>query len=156
MPNSGSPLIDANTLSKLRDAAKAALPRCYPRYSGFVVLAAVKTASGDIYGGANVEVANLSLTKHAEEAAVMAAITDGAPLDGGPWLEALYVIGGAPCGSCRQFLWEFATEDAVVVIDDTFGHVKSSLFLRDLLPEAFGPADMKTDLRPGTPPPGVL
>jgi cytidine deaminase len=120
-----------------------------------MVVAAVETLAGKVFGGANVEVANYSLTKHAEEAAVMAAIAAGAPLDGGPWLRTVYVLGGAPCGSCRQFLWEFAIPDAIVVIDAAYGHVKRTAYLRELLPEPFGPADLNVDLRPGTRPKGL-
>lgn len=85
----------------------------------------------------------------------MGAIGAGVPLDGGPWLRTVYVLGGAPCGSCRQFLWEFAVEDAIVVIDESYGRAKRVAFLSELLPEAFGPADLKVDMRPGTPPPGL-
>ena len=43
-----------------------------------------------------------------------------------------------PCGSCRQFLLEFATDDCVVYIDDGGGDVATHRFA-DLLPVAFGP-----------------
>jgi cytidine deaminase len=119
-----------------------------------MVVAAVETTAGKVHGGANVEVVNYSLTKHAEEAAVMAAIAAGAPLEGGPWLRTIYVVGAAPCGSCRQFLWEFAIPDAVVVVDDPYGHVKWTRYLRDMLPLPFNP-DVLTDMRPGKRPEGL-
>jgi cytidine deaminase len=146
--------IDPTLLASLRASAKEALSRCYPRYSGFMVVSAVETTTGEVFGGANVEIVNYSLTKHAEEAAVMAAIAAGAPLDGGPWLRLVYVVGAAPCGSCRQFLWEFAIPDAVVVVDEPFGRVKWTGYLRDMLPRPFSPDELK-DLRPGTPPKGL-
>jgi cytidine deaminase len=120
-----------------------------------MVVAAVETVAGRVFGGANIEVVNYSLTKHAEEAAVMAAISGGAPLDGGPWVRSVYVLGAAPCGSCRQFLWEFAIPDAVVAIDESYGTLKRVAYLRDLLVEPFGPGDLKVDRRPGTPPKGL-
>jgi cytidine deaminase len=119
-----------------------------------MVVAAVETTSGKVFGGANVEVVNYSLTKHAEEAAVMAAIAAGAPLDGGPWLRTVYVVRAAPCGSCRQFLWEFAIPDAVLVVDDPYGTPSWTRYLRELLPLPFSP-DVLRDMRPGTPPPGL-
>jgi cytidine deaminase len=85
----------------------------------------------------------------------MAAIASGAPLHGDPWIRTVYVLGGAPCGSCRQFLWEFAVANAVVVIDQRYGRVKRRAYLRDLFPEPFGPRDLKVDKRPGTPPKGL-
>ena len=154
MDGTAQPQIDPDLLARLRASAKESLSRCYPRYSGFMVVAAVETTDGKVFGGANVEIVNYSLTKHAEEAAVMAAITEGAPLDGGPWLRTVYVVGAAPCGSCRQFLWEFAIPDAVVVVDDPYGHMKWTQYLRDMLPLPFNP-DVLTDMRPGKPPAGL-
>jgi cytidine deaminase len=119
-----------------------------------MVVAAVETIAGKVFGGANVEIVNYSLTKHAEEAAVMAAIAAGAPLDGGPWLRTVYVVGAAPCGSCRQFLWEFAIPNAVVVVDKPFGRRKWIGHLADMLPLPFSPRELK-DRRPGTPPKGL-
>jgi cytidine deaminase len=148
------PQIDPTLLARLRASAKESLSRCYPRYSGFMVVAAVETTAGDVFGGANVEIVNYSLTKHAEEAAVMAAIAAGAPLEGGPWLRTVYVVGAAPCGSCRQFLWEFAISDAVVVVDEAFGRMKWTGHLSEMLPLPFSPSELK-DMRPGTPPPGL-
>jgi cytidine deaminase len=148
------PQIDPTLLGRLRASAKDALSRCYPRYSGFMVVSAVETAAGEVFGGANVEIVNYSLTKHAEEAAVMAAIAAGAPLDGGPWLRTVYVVGAAPCGSCRQFLWEFAVHDAAVVVDNPYGSQQWIGYLRDMLPVPFNP-DVLKDMRPGTPPPGL-
>jgi cytidine deaminase len=148
------PKIDPKVLARLRASAKEALSRCYPRYSGFMVVAAIETTAGKVFGGANVEIVNYSLTKHAEEAAVMAAIAAGAPLNGGPWLRTVYVVGAAPCGSCRQFLAEFAIPGAVVVVDKPYGRVKWKRYLRDLLPLPFGPSELK-DRRPGKPPKGL-
>jgi cytidine deaminase len=148
------PQLDPTLLGRLRSSAKESLSRCYPRYSGFMVVSAVETIAGDVFGGANVEIVNYSLTKHAEEAAVMAAIAAGAPLDGGPWLRTVYVVGAAPCGSCRQFLWEFAIPDAVVVVDNPYGSQEWIGYLREMMPLPFGP-DVLTDMRPGTPPPGL-
>lgn len=149
------PRVDADTLDQLRQEAKAALSRAYARYSGYVVVAAVERTDGEVFGGANVEIANYSLTKHAEEAAVMTAVAAHAPLDGGPWLRTIYVLGGAPCGSCRQFLWEFAIPNAVVVIDKSWGVIASVQYLSDLLPTPFGPADLGVDKRRRNAPKGL-
>jgi cytidine deaminase len=130
-------VIDADRLERLRACAAAAKPRSYAPHSEFVVVAAVETADGGVYGGANVENANYSLTKHAEEVAVLAAIGAGEG-PGGKWVTALYVGGGPPCGSCRQFVHEFAAADAVCVFEplDRSGEPTVRL-LRELLPEPF-------------------
>jgi cytidine deaminase len=108
--------VTAARLAELRAAAEAARSLNYSPYSNFVVLAAVETSDGDIFGGSNVENVNYSLTKHAEELAVLAAILAGAG-PGGAWVKTLYVTSASPCGSCRQFVAEFGRADTVVLID---------------------------------------
>jgi cytidine deaminase len=115
-------------------------------YTGAVVLAAVRTTRGHYFGGANIETANISLSKHAEEVAVVAAIASGAMV--GPnqttvpqCIEAVY-MSALPCGSCRQFLFEFASADCVVYVDD--GSANAGTYaLSELLPRAFGPAEQR-------------
>lgn len=143
-------------LRALRQAAEHARSANYAPYSGFLVLAAVETDHG-VFGGSNIEIANFSLTKHAEEAALMAAIASGVGPDGA-WLRSLYVVGGAPCGSCRQFAYEFSDAETLVVIDavDQMRLRRASLHelakrlprprilpLRDLFPEPFGREDLR-------------
>jgi cytidine deaminase len=128
-------------LECLRQAANAAAGSCYARYSGFEVFAAVERVDGKVYGGANVEVVNFSLTKHAEEAAALAAIADGALQLGDRWLTAVYTLGAPPCGSCRQFLWEWAVPDALCFIDEPGGEGGvRKLPLASLMPEPFDPS----------------
>jgi len=127
----------------LRETALRARAACYPRYSGFAVLAAVERIDGATYGGANVEVVNYTLTKHAEEAAAMAAIADGALELGDKWLSAVYTVDYPPCGSCRQFLWEWATPDATCFVEkiEDGGETTLQVFrLAELLPEPFDPS----------------
>ena len=45
-----------------------------------------------------------------------------------------------PCGSCRQLLFEFATEECVVYVETESGN-PAAYRLTHLLPHAFGPAD---------------
>jgi cytidine deaminase len=130
-------------IEALAEAAEHAQAACYPRYSGYPVLAAVQRVDGKVYGGANIEIVNYSLTKHAEEAAVMAAIADGALRLGDNWLAAVYTRGGPPCGSCRQFLWEWAAPDAVCLIEADQAEPSGALTeipLAELLPKPFDPS----------------
>lgn len=109
--------IDPERLARLRASAEAARSTHYAPYSGVLVLAAAETASGALGGGSNVENANYTLTKHAEELAVLDALrADPDPPSSGS-LTALYVAGPPPCGSCRQFVAEFAAEDGVWIIE---------------------------------------
>ena len=82
-----------------------------------IALAAAVTVDDSVAGGANVETANFTLTKHAEEVAILRALAlDRVPPAAGR-LRVVYVAGPAPCGSCRQFAAEFAAGDAYWVIE---------------------------------------
>ena len=138
VPNRDIPI---RTLSALRDAARDAAEHNYARYSSLLVVAAVETIDGTFFGGTNIEVANYTLTKHAEEMAIMSALATRALRQPDPrkerWLKTLYVCGAPPCGSCRQFAAEWATARARCVIDlPTEGRYRV-LALRKLLPEPF-------------------
>jgi cytidine deaminase len=140
--------VDADRLAKLRAAAEGARRANYAPYSRFIVLAAVETDAG-FFGGTNVENVNFTLTKHGEEVAVLAAMLGGAGPKG-KWIKALYVTGASPCGSCRQFVAEFARPETVVLIDriqppevatsklSDLGDARIEVWtLGELLPDAF-------------------
>jgi cytidine deaminase len=152
--------IPAPVLAKLREHATRAAEHNYARYSGILIVAAVETTDGEVFGGTNVEVANYSLTKHAEEMAIMRALATRSLRKPDPradrWLKTLYVCGATPCGSCRQFAWEWATPRARCVIDSPSDGRYRVVSLRELLPDAFGPADVDVDMRPARPAGGKL
>jgi cytidine deaminase len=136
--------LDINDLDRFRAAAEAARTMSWAPYTGAVVLAAVRTTRGEYYGGTNVEVANITLSKHAEETAIMAALAAGALTSSAGvrerrCIEAVYTTA-TPCGSCRQFILEFATDDCVVHIEDGSPSA-GTCRLADLLPHPFGPAE---------------
>jgi len=105
-----------------------------PPISKFHVGAVAEGTSGALYFGANVEFVRgtLALTIHAEQAAIINAHSNG---ETGVKCIA---ITAEPCGYCRQFLKELTTADELVILTGT-----RSLTLNDLLPHAFGPADLK-------------
>jgi cytidine deaminase len=98
------------------------------------------TGWSNLYLGANFEFANaaLSFTTHAEQAA-----TNNAWLSGEPGIRAL-AIGAAPCGYCRQFLYELVTaEQLSILIPEKPGSLTyNSKQLTEFLPAAFGPGDL--------------
>lgn len=107
-------------LARLRAAAESARRLHYAPYSGApgpIVLAAAELVSGTIGGGSNIEIVNLSLTKHAEELAILSAFANDSEPPARRRLAAMYVAGLRPCGSCRQFAGEFAGEDAVWILE---------------------------------------
>lgn len=123
------PRLPAADIRKLHHAAHRCRVRGWRPYSKFAVAAAVLTKDGRVYAGpGNVECANYSLTKHAEETAAITALARGAfERCGRTFLRAVYIATAglpgkprekcAPCGGCRQFLWEFADEDTLVIME---------------------------------------
>jgi cytidine deaminase len=111
----------------------------YVPYSHYQVGAALLADSGKIYTGANVENAAFPVTMCAERAALYTAVSAGDRR-----FVAIAVVtenAGTPCGSCRQALAEFGLGIIVLIADDQ-GNVKQETTVKDLLPGAFGPADL--------------
>jgi cytidine deaminase len=130
---------ELDRLDRLREAAEQARRMHWAPYTGAEVVAAVQTLAGTYHGGSNVEIANITLSKHAEESAVLSALAAGAlETPGRPFVVSAVYTTAAPCGSCRQFLFEFATEDCVVYIDAGDGPPERCLLV-ELYPRAFGP-----------------
>lgn len=126
--------------AKLVKAGAQARKSAYAPYSKFNVGAAVLTDDGRIYTGCNVENASYPLTCCAERVAVYKAVSEGARN-----IIAVAVIvpgGGTPCGGCRQVLNEF-NPDMLVLYGDEAGNLTSSSKLTTLLPDAFGPHNLK-------------
>ena len=95
--------------TSLIESARQARECAYAPYSHFKVGAAVRTKSGRVFTGCNVENLSFGLTICAERAAVCAAVSAGERE-----FEALAVVADSkepvtPCGACRQVLAEFST-----------------------------------------------
>jgi len=121
-------------------AAQQALRNAHAPYSGFRVGAAIRTSSGRIFAGCNVENASYPVSLCAERGALAALVASGER----EILEVLIVTEGPtpcpPCGMCRQALWEFGPEAMVHMVAQD-GRSRT-LALRTLLPEAFGPGSL--------------
>jgi cytidine deaminase len=115
---------------KLYEQAAAAAERAYAPYSNFHVGAVARARDGRLFEGVNVENASYPLGICAERTAIACAVVAGcAPGD----LEEI-AITAAPCGGCRQWLYEFRLERV------TFKNAEGELVTRspaDLLPETF-------------------
>jgi cytidine deaminase len=129
-------------------AAREAASHAYAPYSRFQVGAALAFADGTVVTGANVENASYGLALCAETSAVAKAMNLGSR--GG--LLAVAVIGGmngepgpvvTPCGRCRQVLNELAQLGGTDPVIWCVGEEDVlELRLSDLLPHAFGPANL--------------
>ena len=124
----------------LVQAAIAASRHAYIPYSHYAVGAAIRTASGEIFTGCNVENAAYSAAICAERTALVKAVSEG-HRD----FAAVAVVtrnGGSPCGLCRQTLYEFAPAMRVILAD-LGGAVHHRLTLSDLLAQGFGPSHLQ-------------
>jgi cytidine deaminase len=94
-------------LAGLRLLALRARRRAHAPFSRFKVGAALRTRSGEVVLGCNIENATYGLTLCAERVAVFKAVSEGFRR-----FDAIAVVADsrrvtAPCGPCRQILWEF-------------------------------------------------
>jgi len=119
-------------LSKLEQL----LTRSYSPYSGFAVAAVVKSRSGRLYGGVNVENAAYPLLRCAEQSATLQMISAGEREVVEVWIMSRGEQPATPCGGCRQVLSEFAQPDTPVHCLSTNG-AELHTTLGELLPHAF-------------------
>ncbi len=120
----------------LIDLANDARQKAYVPYSNYHVGSALRTKSGLIYTGVNIENAAYPQTMCAERVAIFKAVSEGEKE-----FEAISVVtdnGGSPCGGCRQVMAEFGL-DTIVLLADKDGRLVKETTVRELLPEAFTP-----------------
>jgi len=120
----------------LIDLANIARQRAYAPYSNYPVGSSLRTRTGRIYTGVNVENAAYPQTMCAERVAIFKAVSEGEKE-----FEVITVVtdnGGSPCGGCRQVMAEFGS-DTIVLMADGNGKIIKETTVRELLPEAFTP-----------------
>jgi len=126
-------------IERLIQKAAEALEKAYAPYSNYPVGAALLTDDGEIFDGINVENAVYPLTICAERVAIFKAVSEGKKS-----FKAIAVVtknGGTPCGSCRQVMAEFGL-DTIVLIANREGKLLQTTTVSELLPSAFGEADL--------------
>jgi cytidine deaminase len=122
-----------------KELAKIAIQskeKAYAPYSKFKVGAALLTAEGKVYQGANIENAAFGLTICAERTAVFKAV-----LEGEEKFTAIAIAGSLkgftpPCGSCRQVMAELCGHNLDVVLVNPNEELKI-IKLGELLPMSF-------------------
>ena len=119
-------------------AAKAVQANAHAPYSHFRVGAAVRTASGRLFSGCNVENAAYPQGSCAEAGAISAMVAAGEH-------EIVAVLTvcdgdaiGTCCGGCRQRLREFGGGNTPIYAAGPDG-VRATFTLDELLPHSFGP-----------------
>jgi len=103
----------------LREQAAASGRQAYAPYSGLHVGAALRSASGHVYCGCNVENGALPMNSCAERGAIAAAVLAEGPTFR---LSAIAVVATtadgsvqavSPCGACRQLIAESGPEASI-------------------------------------------
>ena len=125
---------------QLIELANVARRHAYAPYSNYPVGAALRTKTGRVYSGVNIENAAYPTGICAERVAIFKAISEGERE-----FEVIAVVtdnGGSPCGACRQVLSEFGL-DTIVLIADGKGLLFKETTVGKLLPEAFLPHDVQ-------------
>lgn len=133
----------------LFEAALAAREAAYAPYSDFLVGAAIRTASGEIVPGCNVENAAYPQGACAEAGAISAMLMAGERR-----IAEIAVVGDlknavsdgtgplcTPCGGCRQRIREFAGPETPIHVCGLEGH-RRTFTLEELLPASFGPENL--------------
>ena len=122
------------------ELAKKARLNAYSPYSNYQVGAALRTKSGKIYLGCNIENHGIQ-SICAERTAFAKALSEGERE-----FESITVVGASkgeeptekcmPCGYCRQFISEFVDNDFKICVVDKDDNVEE-LTTSDLLPHSF-------------------
>ena len=120
--------------------AKSARFNAYSPYSNFQVGAALRTKSGKIYTGCNIENHGIQGIC-AERIAFAKALSEGERE-----FESITVVGSQkgkestkqcmPCGYCRQFMSEFVNEDFKIFVVDK-DNIVEEFTISELLPHSF-------------------
>ncbi|MBI5353334.1 MAG: cytidine deaminase [Chloroflexi bacterium] len=124
----------------LIDLANEARKYAYAPYSNYPVGAALRTKSGRVYTGVNIENAAYPTGMCAERVAIFKAVSEGETE-----FEVIAVVtnnGGSPCGGCRQVMAEFGL-DTLILIADGNGKLQKEMTVAELLPEAFTPKHLE-------------
>lgn len=138
--------MDVN-VTKLIETAFEARENAYTPYSHFRVGAALLAKNGQVFKGCNIENASYPVTVCAERTALFKAVSEGVRE-----FEAIAIVGSmegqvnelvsAPCGVCRQALFEFCGNDLKVILAKSATDYLETT-LGELLPYGFGPANLE-------------
>jgi cytidine deaminase len=126
----------------LLEEASKAREYAYVPYSKFKVGAALLAKDGKVFHGCNIENASYGMTNCAERTALFKAYSEGVTQ-----FESLVVVADtdrpvSPCGACRQVISELCDSEMEVILTNLKGDIQRIL-VKDLLPGAFSPEDLK-------------
>lgn len=141
-------MLSREKIQELITAAIKARQRSYSPYSHYQVGAALLAGDGQVITGCNIENAAYGPSNCAERTAFFKAVSDGIRE-----FEAIAIVGSPegdeltqyayPCGVCRQVMMEFCDPAAFQIIVAQSLEDYRVMALRELLPEGFGPENLK-------------
>ncbi len=120
----------------LYQAAIVAREKALALYSEFQVGAALQCEDGALFTGCNIESSSYGLTICAERTALFKALSEGERQFTCMTIVADTEELTAPCGACRQVLWDFAPHIRITIANLKGKQI--SFRLQDLLPHPFG------------------
>lgn len=129
-------------MSTLKEAARRVRDNAYVPYSHFKVGAAIRTPSGAVHIGCNVENVAYPEGTCAEAGAIAAMVAAGETRIAEVVVIADSPMPVPPCGGCRQKLAEFGDGDAPVTLCTTDGQ-EFRTTIGDLLPGSFDRTHME-------------
>ena len=126
------------TNEELMNIAKEACKNSYSPYSKFPVGAAILYSDGTVYKGVNVENSSFGLTLCAERNALSSAVANGQKGN----IMAIAIFSPkekmcAPCGACRQWIWEFSKGNEVAIILEAKNGGLYTTTIKEILPLGF-------------------
>lgn len=124
------------TPQEVLELLQTLLQRAYAPYSRYPVAAVVRSRSGRLYGGVNVENAAYPLSRCAEQSAVLQMVSAGEREIAEVWVMSRGEQPATPCGGCRQVLMEFAPPSLPVHCLSSEGSALHTT-LGELLPHGF-------------------
>lgn len=129
-------------VKQLMEEAVKAREYAYVPYSKFQVGAALLAKDGKVFHGCNIENASYGMTNCAERTALFNAYSEGITQ-----FDSLVVVADtdgpvSPCGACRQVISELCDSEMEVILTNLKGDIQR-IKVKDLLPGAFSPEDLK-------------
>lgn len=133
------------------ELAREAKKNAYEPYSNYSVGAVVLTEDGSVYKGVNIENITFDMCSHAERTAVKSAIANGHRSFVALAISTQGEDGVPPCGTCRQYLAEFCSDDFIIYSDNgtnlksiytSDSETYESYTLGDIFPSAFRPQNV--------------
>ncbi len=128
-------------MEELIQQAKQAMNHAYVPYSKFKVGCAVKTKSGKVYTGCNIENASYGATNCAERTAIFKAVSEGEKE-----ITQIAIVSSGnmvtyPCGICRQVISEFMKE-GIFIFEDRKENIVTYTY-EEIFPYSFTKKDLE-------------